>query len=128
MVNSGVFQILLYAISIIIQFFVIHLCVILVLVQCEKVIDVFGQQGTWVLEGLYLTRGRTGILFDFFILFILILEMALILCPFSEMDRKSAYASACILGNMEVLPELRALCERASIFIFGKQNSPSRSP
>jgi len=47
-----------------------------------------------------------------------VLEVVLILCSFSEMDRKSAYAKACILGNVEALPELRALCKRVSIFIF----------
>lgn len=46
MVNSGVFQIVLRAGLIIIQFFVIHLCLVLFLVWYEKVIDVFGQQGT----------------------------------------------------------------------------------
>lgn len=45
MVNSGIFQIVSYAVSILIQFFVIRLCLVLFLVQCEKVIDVFGQQG-----------------------------------------------------------------------------------
>lgn len=42
------------------------------------------------------------------------------LCPFSEMDRKSAYAKACVLGNVEALPDLRALCKKASIFIFAR--------
>lgn len=64
----------------------------------------------------------------FIYLFILILEIVLILCPFSEMNRKSAYASVFILRNMVDLPELKALCNRASIFIFAKKNSPSRSP
>ena len=71
-----------------------------------------------MLEGLYLTQGRIGFLSDF-LKFILILEIVLILFPFSEMDR-SAYAKACILGNVEALPELRALCKRASILIFAR--------
>lgn len=33
-------------------------------------------------------------------------------CPFSEMDRTSAYAKACVLGDVGALPELRALCKR----------------
>lgn len=57
-----------------------------------------------------MTHGRIGFLSDFF-KFILILEIVLILCPFSEMDRKCAYAKACISGNVEALLKLRALCK-----------------
>lgn len=39
------------------------------------------------------------------------MEIVLILCPFSEMDRKCAYAKACISGNVEALLKLRALCK-----------------
>lgn len=42
-------------------------------------------------------------------------------CPFSDMDRTNAYAKACVLGNVEALPELRALCKRkAYSYLLGK--------
>lgn len=72
-----------------------------------------------MLDGLYLTQGRIGFLSDF-LKFIFIFDIVLILCPFSEMDRKGAYAKACILGNVEALPELRILCKTGGIFLFAR--------
>lgn len=44
--------------------FLIYLYLVLFLIQCEKVIDMFGHQGAWMLEGLSLTQGRIGLLSD----------------------------------------------------------------
>ena len=43
--SLNVFWIEVYAVLTIIQFFVMHLSLVLFLVQCEKAIDVLGQQG-----------------------------------------------------------------------------------
>lgn len=45
----------------------------------------------------------------------------MILCPFSETDRTGAYAKGCVLGDVEALPELRALCKRkAHSYLLGR--------